>query len=159
MSLSKKIIIAVLAIIVIAAIAITVIFTNKEKNVEGNLEDLMSKVYENIPEDERPMMLTNIEINEENVEGFLGTADIKFEEAIASESEINVVAHSVVLLRTQEGANAKKIAKKIEGSIDPRKWVCVEAEKCIVKSKGDLVILIMTSNENAQKIEASFNSL
>ena len=40
------------------------------KNVSGTLEEIMDKVYANIPEEERPMMLMNIEVNEENVEMF-----------------------------------------------------------------------------------------
>ena len=31
------------------------------KNVEGTLEEIMTKVYADIPEEERPMMLTNAE--------------------------------------------------------------------------------------------------
>ena len=36
-----------------------------EKQVEGTLEEIMTKVYADIPEDERPMLLTNIEVDEE----------------------------------------------------------------------------------------------
>ena len=34
-------------------------------NVKGSLEDIMTKVYAEIPEDERPMMLTNVEVTKE----------------------------------------------------------------------------------------------
>ena len=47
-------------------------------NVEGSLEDIMTKVYAEIPEEQRPMGLTNMEINSENIEGFLGTDKIEF---------------------------------------------------------------------------------
>jgi len=69
----------------------------KNKNVEGTLEELMTKVYEEIPEDQRPMMLTNTEINEENIEYYLGTSDIDYENALASEPGVGSIAHSVVL--------------------------------------------------------------
>ena len=52
--------------------------TNNEK-VDGKLEDLMTKIYEDIPEDERPMMLMNTEVNDENVEYFLGTTDNEYD--------------------------------------------------------------------------------
>ena len=125
-------------------------------NIEGSLEDIMAKVYANIPENERPMMLMNTEINDENVEYFLGSKDIEYEEALASEPGIGSIAHSVVLVRTKKGAD------KIEKNVDPRKWVCVGVEKddIIVESEGDLIILIMVEDEKTRdKLEDSFDNL
>lgn len=131
----------------------------KEKNVEGKLEELMDKVYVDIAEEDRPMMLTNIEINEENVEYYLGTSDIEFEEAMASESGIGSIAHSVVLVRVSDNADVEAIKTKIKESVNPRKWLCVEAETVEVENKGNLIILIMSSEQNAEKIENSFEKL
>ena len=131
-------------------------------NIEGSLEDIMTKVYANIPEDQRPMMLMNTEVNAENVEYFLGSKDIEFEEALASESGIGSIAHSVVLVRTKKGANVEAIKEKIENSVNPRKWVCVGVEKddIVVESEGDLIILIMVEDEKTrEKLEDSFDNL
>ena len=131
-------------------------------NVEGSLEDIMAKVYENIPEDERPMMLTNTEINDENIEYFLGTKDIDYEEALASESGVGSIAHSVVLVRAKENADVNKIKEAIADNVDPRKWVCVgvEEDDVIVENKGNLIILIMVEDETSrEKIEDSFENL
>ena len=130
-----------------------------EKEVEGSLEEIMDKVYADIPEDERPMMLTNIKIKDENIENYLGTKDIDYEEALASESGAGSIAHSVVLVRMKDGANIEEAKKKIEESVNPRKWVCVEAEDVVVKNKGNLIILIMSSTNNIKKIENSFDNL
>ena len=130
-----------------------------EKNVKGTLEEIMDKVYSSVPEDERPMMLMNVEVTEENVEMYLGTSDIEFEEALASESATGSIAHSVVLVRVKNGANVELIKEKIENSVNPRKWICVEAEEVEVESKGNLIILIMSSEATTEKIENSFNGL
>lgn len=127
------------------------------KNIEGSLEDIMTKVYENVPEDEKPMMLSNIEVTDENIESYLGTK-IEYKEAIASESMTGSIAHSVVLVRVKDNANVDKIMKEIKENVDPRKWICVEAENVIVKNKGDLIILIM-ANESADEIEEGFDNL
>lgn len=129
------------------------------KNVSGTLEDIMDKVYANIPEEERPMMLTNIEITDENIEMYLGTSDVEYEEALASESATGSIAHSVVLIRVKDDANVEAIKEKIENSVNPRKWICVEAEEVEVESKGNLIILIMSSEANVEKIEKSFDNL
>ena len=132
----------------------------KDKNIDGSLEDIMSKVYEQLPEDKRPMGLTNMEVNAENIEGFLGTADIEYEEALASESMVGSIAHSVVLVRLDKKADIEATKKAIKENVNPRKWICVgvEEDQVIVKNKGNLVILIMAA-ENSDKLEAGFDNL
>ena len=130
-----------------------------QKNVQGTLEEIMDKVYASIPQEERPMMLMNTEVTKENVEMYLGTSDIEFEEALASESGVGSIAHSVVLVRVKDGANVELIKEKIEKSINPRKWICVEAEEVEIESKGNLIILIMSSEINTEKIETEFDKL
>lgn len=129
-------------------------------NVEETLEDIMTKVYADIPEDERPMMLGNMEITEENIEGFLGTADIEYTEALASESMVGAIAHSVVLVRTDGDVEAVKTA--IKENVNPRKWVCVgvEPEDVIIKNKGNLIIVIIVEDETTRtKLEKGFDAL
>lgn len=132
------------------------------KNVEGSLEELMTKIYENIPSDQRPMMLANTEVNEENVEYYLGTKGLEYKEALASESGVGSIAHSVVLLRTKDNADVEAIKDKIKENINPRKWICVGVEKedVIVENKGNLIILILVEDEvNREKLIDSFNNL
>ncbi len=157
MKIFKKI----LLVIILLVVAVLVTGCGN-KNIEGSLEDIMAKVYADIPEDERPMMLTNTEVNEENIEYFLGTKDIEYEEALASESGVGSIAHSVVLVRTKKGANVEAIEEKIEESVNPRKWICVGVEKddVIVESEGNLIILIMVQDEKTrEKLEDSFEKL
>ena len=129
------------------------------KNIEGTLDQIMEKVYADVPEDQRPMMLENIEVTDENVAMYLGTDDIEFEEALASESGIGSIAHSVVLVRVKDSSNVEAIKEKIEENVNPRKWICVEAEEVEVESKGNLIILIMSSEATTEKIENSFKNL
>lgn len=148
--------------LMIALFAVLALFMTgcgaKEKNVEGTLEEIMTKVYEGIPEDQRPMMLTNIEVTKENAESYLGTADVDFKEALASETMVGSIAHSVVLLRMNEGADIEATKELIKEKANPRKWICVEAENVYVESKGDLIILIM-ANEQADTIKTNFENL
>ena len=135
--------------------------SNGVKRINGNLEDLMTKVYNGISSEELPMGLQNITLNEDNLEYYIGTSDIKWEEALASESLVGSIAHSVVLVRmagdaTQEDIEEAK--KKIEENVNPRKWVCVEAENVIVESNGNLIILIM-GGSISETLEENFNNL
>lgn len=131
--------------------------SKSEKNIEGKLPDIMSKLYEGIAEEEMPMMVENIELNSENFQ-YYAFADVKYKEAIASESMTGSTPHSVVLIRLENKKDATDAVEEIEKKADPRKWICVEAENKYVLSKGDLVVLIM-SNELAPKIKENFEKL
>lgn len=132
--------------------------SNKSQNIEGSLEEIMTKLYEGISEEELPMALTNIEITNENVENYLGTNDIEFESALASESMVDSIAHSVILIRAKENQDIEALKAKIEANINPNKWICVTAENVIVKNKGNLILVVM-SNELASPIEQNFDKL
>lgn len=145
-------------------LAILLILTGcaKDNNVDGNLSDIMSKVYSEISSENLPMGLTNIEVNEENIEMYLGTSNIEYKEVLASESMIGSIAHSVVLVRTKENADIEKIKEEIKNNVDPRKWICVgvEAEDVIIKNKGDLIIVIIVEDETTREtLEKGFDNL
>ncbi len=130
----------------------------KDKNIEGNLSDIMAKVYAGV--DEEMPELNQTELNDENIEYFLGTNDIDYKEGLASEPWINAMAHSVVLVRMNEGADIEAAKEKIRNSVNPRKWICVEVEEkdVIVDSKGDMIILIMV-NDYSKDFQKSFQAL
>ena len=160
--MSKKVIwtiVAVVAVLAIVAVAVFFLGGKTGKNVEGTLEELMTKVYEGIPEENLPMMLGNIEVNSENVEGFLGTTEVNYKEAMASESMVGSIAHSVVLVRMNDAKEAAAAVETIKAKVNPRKWICVEASNVVVKNTGDLVILIMSNEELAPKLEDNFDNL
>lgn len=132
------------------------------KNVEGTLPEIMEKVYKDLPADHTPMGLDNIELNDENIEGYIGTKDIEYTEAIARESMMGSIAHSTVLIRTKEDADIKSIKEKIKENVNPRKWICVgvEPENVIIKNKGNLIIVIIVEDEvGRESIDKGFDKL
>ena len=128
-----------------------------EKNIEGTLPEIMDKLYEGISDEEKPMMLENVELTEENFEYYAFTTK-EYQEAIASEAMTGATPHSVVLIRLKDAKNSEEMVNEIKEKADPRKWICVEAENVYVLSKGDLVVLIM-SNDIAPKIKENFENL
>lgn len=135
-----------------------------EKNVEGELSDIITKVYADLETDEMPMLdsINVLEMAPDNIEYYIGTKDIEYEEILASEPMMSSVAYSVVLVRMKDGADIEAAKTKIADTVNPRKWMCVEVpeEDVIVKSKGDLIILIMVGDENTrEKIEKGFDNL
>ena len=147
-----------------------------EKNVEGELTDIIEKVYEkmytDVSEEDRPMLMTTDALNpfenatEEDIKGqieyAIGTSEIEYEEIVFSEPPMSSIAYSVALVRMKDGADIEAAKTAILDNVNPRKWMCVEVAKedVIVKSKGDLIILIMVENETLrEKIEEGFDNL
>ena len=133
--------------------------STSSENLSGTCEELLNRLYESIPENQRPMMLMNTVIDSENAAYFLGTDDIDYKEAVASEPAVSSIAYSVVMVRMNAGADIEKAKESIRNSVDPRKWVCVEAEKVEVLNRGDVILLIMSSEENVKNVKQAFEKL
>lgn len=139
-----------------------------EKNVEGKLSEIMDNIYTDVfaglADDEKPNLM-NINVLEEapdNIEYYIGTKEIDYEEIYASEPMMSSIAYSVVLVRMKDGANIEDAKTKIKETVNPRKWMCVEVpeEDVIVKNKGNLIILIMVADETTRNnIEQGFDNL
>ena len=166
--MSKKLIwtiVAIVAVVAIAVVAVVFLKPKTEANVEGTLEEIMAKVYAEIPAENLPM-LGQMPVDSESVEYYLGTKDVSFKEALVSEPMIGSIPHSVVLVRLNDAKDADNVVAKIKESANPRKWICVEATNVIVESKGKIVIKIMSHEKEtpaeqhlAPKLEANFNNL
>ena len=152
----KKIILALL----IGTLSLTLIGCGN-KNVEGTLPEILDKINQNLDQDMKDRLIS-LELDDDNIANFIGTSDIDYKEAIASEHMTGSVAYSVVLIRAKENADIEAIKTKIKENINPRKWICVgvEKEEVIVKSKGDLIIaIVIASEENRSVIEKGFDNL
>ena len=106
---------------------------------------------------EAATMLTPLDA--ETFSWFLFIDAIEGAEAVAADAMMSAVAHSVVVVRLPEGTDANEVAKQIEEKADPRKWICVEAEKTVVKVNGDLVLLVMSSSDVADAVASNFENL
>ncbi len=125
---------------------------------KDSLETLMEAVYSRYGN--KPMMTMNTAVNDENVKYYLGLESINGAEALASESMIGAIAHSVVLLRAPEGSDIEALKKEIKEKVDPRKWICVgvDREEVIVDNIGNLIIMIIDQS-NASKLHEGFLNL
>ncbi len=126
-------------------------------NLEGSLTDIMAKLYDGVTA-EMPAVADR-EITPEFSMNDLGVESTEYKEALASDALINASAHSVCLVRANSAAEAETLEKTIREKANPRKWICVEAEKVIVDRIGDVVVLIMTYEDVADQVHANFTKL
>lgn len=122
---------------------------------EKSLSDLMTSILSGV---ETPGYAIT-ELAAEQYPLYLFIDQPKGAQAVTADALIGSIAHSVVLMRLPDGSDVSGIAKSIKDNADPRKWICVEAEKVIVKTKGDLVLLVMSTTDIADAIAANFDAL
>ena len=136
------------------------------------LEEILSEIYAkdgygnmlteliNAPVPSDPYDFSNhliiTEITDQNVAGYLGTTDVEFEYAIASEAAINPTTYLLCLIKLREGENAKDAAELIKKSADPNRWVCtgVSPSHVYTDYSGDIVILVMSDTDGEALIGA-----
>lgn len=126
---------------------------------KNSLEGIMERIYAGI--EEPPMMVANTVITDENAEYFLGLKNLDgIEEALASETMIGSVAHSVCLVRAAEGTDVEALKEEIRTSVNPRKWVCVgvERDEVIVENRDNLILMVIDQS-NPQAYLDSFMAL
>ena len=166
---SVKIIIAVVVIAIVAVLAVT--FTRMNSNSSTNLneintaEDLSSlvdKIYEGQEGMIPPSVQTQIiDVSDSEtvqyVTGLENANDIEF--IVTSEPMISSQAYSLILVKVKDGVNANKIAKTMSENVNTRKWICVSAEKLYTTNSGNIVCLVMASENTAKSVYEKFKTL
>ena len=123
-----------------------------------SLTEIVEGLYEGYNE-EMPMLMTTEITDAETFEGRTFAKYAEGYEAVASEPGISAIAHSVVLVRVPEGTDVEAVRAEIEQNHDPRKWVCVEAEKTAVIAHNNTILLVMSTEALADVVIANFDAL
>lgn len=132
---------------------------DKPANVlaDKSLEDILAAVYEE-KTPEFPLMDTKVDFSDADAVKYftgLSTDDAaKVKEALASEPAMGSQAYSLVLLRLNDAKDAEAIATAVKNGVDPRKWICVEADDIRVCASGDVVMFVMISSVFADSLTA-----
>ena len=168
----KKSLTIIVIIVVIAAVIVgTKMFTNNEEVVlksnfapvenAAGLSTIIDNVYAGISM-EMPMVATQEhDVTDSDTVTYVTGLENgeKLEYLVSSDPMMSSQAYSFVLAKVKEGINAEEVAKEMSDKIDTRKWICVSAEKLYATNSGDIVCLIMSSEELAKPIYEKFKEL
>ena len=119
------------------------------------VDEIMAQLIEGVNSE---ISVVSIPLDEENFKAYTFIDYIEGAEGVASEAMISSVAHSVVLVRLPADADAQAVAEDIEANANPNKWLCVTAEKTEVVSHGNLVLLVMSFEDDATTVVDNFNA-
>ena len=128
--------------------------------VEGSMEELLNKTIEKRPVEFMGGVIP-VDLTDSSEDGLwalknytgLDSAE-KISEAAAYEPMMGSLAFSMVMVRLAEGADAKAVAESMKSGIDPRKWICVEADDLKVAGFGDVVMLIMVNSDSGMTAQS-----
>ena len=109
---------------------------------DADLVAILDAVYDS--SQEMPMMMT-MAVDVSNEEFYTGVAGLDYRAGVAREPMMTSIAHSVVLLEMNEGADIEAAKAAIKENADSYKWICVgvEEDKVLVESEGNYILLIM----------------
>lgn len=168
MKKETKIVIAIVLIIAIIAVGVLIFVNSKKKDDVKNvslktsedLEKLISDIYKNC-EGELPRLETReVDITDESAvksaTGLENGDDLEL--LLLSEPLNSSQAYSLVVAKVKSGVNTDDIAKEMKENIDPRKWICVSAEKIYVATSGDIVFLVMSQEDWAKNVYNEFKN-
>lgn len=164
----KKKIIIIIPILAVIAIVLGIIFINNKpktnlKPIESaeNLSALVDEIYEGQENLLSSLNTQIIDVTDADavkyITGLENGDDLQY--IATSEPMMSSQAYSLVLVKVKDGVDADKIAKSMSEQIDIRKWICVSAEKLYATSSGDVVCLVMSSEERAKPIYEKFKKL
>lgn len=170
----KKVLIAIAVIAVIVLVGLLVVkpmLKGNEENkvVPSNLslntaEDIttfIDKLYEGNSDLFGSLMTQAVDpADNDAVASFTGLEnanDVQF--CVVSEPMMSSQAYSLVLVKVKEGVDTNALAKKMNENVNLRKWICVEAEKVYTTSSGDIICLVMSSEEMAKPVYEKFKTL
>ncbi|MGM9521449.1 MAG: hypothetical protein ACI3VB_03110 [Oscillospiraceae bacterium] len=122
----------------------------------GQLSDIMSTILDGV---ENLPAIQDIPLDSSNFEFYAFVPYDSDYNGLASEAMMNAIAHSVVLVQVPDGTDAEAVAEEIEANADPRKWICVEAEKTVVSVNGSLILLVMSTESIADAVTENFLAL
>ena len=128
--------------------------TEAAKHVDGTMEELLNKVIEIQPVEFMggTVPIDIADTSEEGLWLLSGNTGLENADSITDAATfgpmMGSIAYCMSAVRVKEGADVAAVAQTMKTKIDPRKWVCVEADDLQVVSYGDVVMLIMVASDN-----------
>lgn len=165
----KKSTIAIIAVVILAVAVIAVVMFMGKKE-EGQvvskmqttqeMQEMFNTIYTKIGEEFPSLETREIDVTDEQaVMAATGLKSANQVEAIVvSEPLMNAQAYSAVLVKVAKDANIEEMKQEMLNNIDTRKWICVSAEKVYVTNNGNVIFLVMSSEEWAKPVYDEFKN-
>lgn len=120
---------------------------------DGTMEELLNQIVALSPVEFSGETMT-IDLTDESEEGLWSLQShtglenaSELEDAAFFEPMMGSIAYSMVAVRVKGEVGTKTVAEAMVAGINPRKWVCVEANDILCAGYGDVVLFIMLDDQ------------
>ena len=125
----------------------------ESKPLSGTMEENINKIMEENPV-EFMGDVTTIDLKDTTEDGLLALTSYtglssgeKLKDGAVYEPMMGSQAFSLVLVRVADAKEAESVAREMKQNINPRKWICVEANQIMAAGYGDVVMFIMLDSQ------------
>lgn len=165
--MKKKLVYIIVGIIIVVTIIIGFVFAMNKNNSNGlNLEtadeikDMLNNIYTELG-DTLPVLETmEIDVNDQMLcttyTGLKSNENVEL--LVVSEPPISSQAYSAVILKVKTDADIESMKQEMIDNINVNKWVCVSAEKVYVTNSGNIIFLVMASEDWAKPVYEKFKN-
>lgn len=159
----KTLIYIVIGLVVVLLLGILILTNSKKESIIKNTDDMkkmLNEIYANLG-DKLPG-LENIEVDVEdenqvtNFTGLKSNKDVK--ELVVSMPPISSQAYEVAVIKVSKNANIEEMKQEIYDNINMNRWLCVSADKLYITNNGDVIFLIMASEDWAKIVYDEFKT-
>ena len=129
------------------------------QNLTGTMEELVNQVIANQPvEFMGGIMPVDLADTSEDglwaIKTFTGLENAEqISDVAVYEPMMGSIPFSLVMVRANT-EDTKALAETMKANIDPRKWICVEADDLKVAAFGDVVMLIMVGSDTGMTAQS-----
>lgn len=126
------------------------------ENLPGTMEEVIASVNEKHAAVELPLMTQTLELSDVDALTYntgLTSAD-KITQVAVSEPMMGQ-PYSLVMVRVKDASDAVAVAQEMYDKVNPRKWICMEADTKVAAAYGDVAMFFMVSSDFAQQVSTT----
>ena len=162
----KKTIIIIAIILVVLSIGVIALISGDKNQTGIKLETaeemiaLVEKIYTKTEMPLQSLQTAEIDITDTDMlnyyTGLKSNENIK--NVVVSEPMMTSQAYSLVMVKAEDNADIEAIKQEMVDNIDTMKWVCVTAEKLYATNSGNIIFLVMSTEELAKPVYEAFKT-
>ncbi len=155
----KSVLIGGIVVAIIVVIGLVIAFGGKKVNSNiksvSDIKAMFNNIYRGV---DLPSISTDeYEANIENVKAYTGlSSNENVEKLVVSEPLMNAQAFSSVAIIVKDGSNIEDMKQEMLDNINMNKWICVSAEKLYITNNGNVIFLVMSSEDRAKPVYENF---
>lgn len=162
-SKNKPLIIGV-SLIALAVIMLAVIMLVRSKdkstsefNSVDDLKTMVKSIYSDLGDTLPALEFQKINSSTESWKYYTGLSDSSnVEFALVSEPLMNAQAYSLVVLKVKDTSKIEDMKQEMYDGINMSKWICVSAEKLYITNSGNIIFMVMASDDWATPVYNGF---